>query len=415
MKIKSLMGRQIFDSRGFPTLECLLEMEDGFVVQSSVPAGASVGHYEALELRDGDKKVFNGTGVLKAIYTLETIIAPALCQKAPDLIAMDELLIELDGTPNKAYLGANTTLAASIAVARAQAYVQGLYDYALLAELFQQKPTLPRCMVNILNGGMHADNGLVFQEFMIMPSQQVGMNETMSIIFDVYQTLKHLLHDAGHITNVGDEGGFAPQLVPKGLKKQYAALDFLVQAIERAGFTVEDVSICLDAAANYFYDAKTKRYVIEGDFLTSADLVSFYEELIKRYPIFSIEDGMSEDDWEGWQLLTEKLGDKIHLIGDDIFVTSTEKLMRGVEEGVANGVLIKPNQRGTISEAYAALALGSNAEYLTIASHRSGETNDPFIADFAVGCAAGYLKVGACVRGERVAKYNRLLAIEKTL
>lgn len=409
------MGRQIFDSRGFPTLECLLEMENGVVVQSSVPAGASVGHYEACELRDGDKKVFNGLGVLKAVHTLETIIAPVLCKKTPDLMVMDALLIELDGTPNKAHLGANTTLAASIAVARAQAHVRGCQDYALLGALFQQKPTLPRCMVNILNGGMHADNGLVFQEFMIMPAKCVSMSETVSIIFNIYQALKHLLHNAGHITTVGDEGGFAPNFGQRGLKKHYAALDFLVQAIERAGFTCDDVSICLDAAANYFYDTQAKRYVIEGDFLTSADLVAFYEELIQRYPIVSIEDGMSEDDWSGWQLLTERLGNKIHLIGDDIFVTSTEKLLHGVEEGVANGVLIKPNQRGTISEAYAALALGSNAEYLTVASHRSGETNDPFIADFVVGCAAGYLKAGACVRGERVAKYNRLLEIEKAL
>ncbi len=415
MKIKSLTGRQIFDSRGFPTLECSLLLDDGFLIQSSVPAGASVGHCEALELRDGDQAVFAGMGVLKAVLTLETVIAPALRQHVPNLIEMDELLVNLDGTSNKKRLGANTTLAVSIAIARAQAHIEGRHDYALLAELFKQKPVLPRCMVNILNGGMHADNHLMFQEFMIMPLRAISMSETMAIIFKVYQELKHLLHDAGYVTTVGDEGGFAPQFIGKGLKKQLAALDLLVQAIEKAGFTFDDVAICLDVAANYFFDTKTRCYILEGDSLTSADLVAQYEELVVRYPIVSIEDGMSEDDHAGWVLLTEKLGSKIHLIGDDIFVTSTEKLMHGIEEGVANGVLIKPNQCGTISEAYAALALAQNAEYMTVASHRSGETNDYFIADFAVGCAAGYIKAGACVRGERVAKYNRLLEIEKLL
>jgi enolase len=413
MKIKKVTGREILDSRGCPTVECTLELDSGSSVVASVPSGASVGRYEAKELRDNQPERFEGKGVLQAVGQLECQIAPLLIGKAPDVVGMDAAMIDLDDTPDKSRLGANATLAASIAVTRAQALVHGIELYELINKLWGfPAPTLPVCMFNIINGGLHADSRLLFQEFMVMP-QQGNFKDRLQVADRIYHELKKLLHEKHYATAVGDEGGFAPSFGQEGILRELAALDLLQQTCQLS--EVENVSFCLDVAASCFYDSHKKIYCVYGAELSSEQMIDVYQNLCQTYPIASLEDGLDQDDWHGWQNLTRALGQSIQLVGDDLFVTHAARINQGIEKCVANAVLIKPNQIGTVSETVAAIQVCQKCGYKTIVSHRSGETNDTFIADLAVGCAAGQLKAGAPVRGERVAKYNRLLAIEDRL
>ncbi len=415
MKITQLFGREILDSRGLPTVECHVELDGSLWVSASVPSGASVGKFEAIELRDGDKSRYMGKGVLKAIANLERVIRPALIEKEPDVVKIDEILCELDATPNKELLGANAMLAASIAVARAQALENGLELYDLLGQRYEfGQPAMPYCMFNIFNGGAHADNGVPLQEFMIMPISQSSFAESLRLAVTVYHALKSVLKKAGLATTIGDEGGFAPRL-SNAKNNELVVLDFLMQAVEKAGFSHEQVVFALDVAASQFYKASDKRYLVNGQGLNCQQLIDLYVEMCSRFPIFSIEDGMDEEDWAGWQLLTAQLGADLQLVGDDIFVTNVDRIERGIDAKVANAVLIKPNQIGTVTETMLAIKVAQAAGYKTVVSHRSGETNDPFIADLVVATGAGQFKAGAPVRGERVAKYNRLLEIEALL
>lgn len=409
--IHRIRGREILDSRGWPTLECWLELSDGQTVTASVPAGASKGKYEAQELRDHDER-YQGRGVRKAIHNLEKNIGPMLIGKKPDLFELDKLIIEADGTHNKSNFGANAILAASIAVGSAQALSNGVEVFELIAQLCNRTPTIPRCMFNIINGGIHGDSGAKFQEFMIMPCKQASFEELLEEAVLVYQQLKVILRKRSYSTGVGDEGGFAPLLIGSGILKEREALDLLVESIIQAGFTSDQIKICLDVAASYFFDVQKNMYVIDDELFSSEDLIEMYEELATAYPLYSLEDGMGQDDWNGWQLLTEKLGTRLQLVGDDVFVTNKKFIEKGCIQGVANAVLIKPNQIGTVTEALDALEYARKSGYSVIASHRSGETIDSFIADFAVGAGADQFKAGACARGERVVKYNRLLEIE---
>ncbi len=412
MKIRHIKGRQILDSRGQPTVECILELDNGCHIVASVPSGASVGKYEAKELRDGDPHYFEGKGVLHAIRNLEQTIGPMVIGKNPDVITMDAMMIEYDGTSDKSKLGANAMLAASIAITRAQAHIEGIPLYAFINKLWQfEKPTMPVCMFNIINGGAHAQSGLFFQEFMIMPrAQDVRRNIEIAVRF--YNSLKRALADNQYATSIGDEGGFAPRFMQNGIARETTALDFLQDV---AGCIKEEVVFCLDVAASQFYETNNKKYKIHDDYYDGDQLIALYENLCTKYSIVSIEDGFDENDWDGWQRLTHQLTGKIQLIGDDIFVTNIKRIEYGIENRVANSVLIKPNQIGTVSETIKAIKLCKKVGYKTVISHRSGETNDSFIADLAVGTAAGQLKTGAPVRGERVAKYNRLLEIAEEI
>jgi len=416
VKIKLVKAREILDSRGIPTISCSVILEDGRRVESSVPSGASVGKYEAIELRDNDRARFNGKGVLKAIENIEKRIAPLLIDREPDVIRADKWMIELDGTGNKSVLGANATLAVSQAIARAQALVAGVPVYNFLHNIFGvQKKLYPEitCMFNILNGGMHADNKISFQEFMIMPKGFETISESIHAAVLVYQKLKELLVKKKLSSNIGDEGGFAPYF-EHAKNKEESALDFILMAIEQAGFRPgQNIMLCLDVAASHFYDQEKKLYFLQGSWLSCDALIDYYKKLVQEYPIYSIEDPIHEDDWVGWEKITHMLGQKAMIVGDDIFVTNSKKIGDGIAQNIANAVLIKPNQVGTISEAYQAVFASSKSNYQTVASHRSGETNDSFIADFAVGCGVGYIKAGAPARGERVAKYNRLMVIER--
>lgn len=413
MKIKKIGGRQILDSRGWPTIECILELEDGRSVKASVPAGASVGKYEAKELRDDDVAHFSGRGVLKAIAQLEQHIAPLLVGKAPDIVAMDKVMIQADGTADKSRFGANAILAVSIAVIRAQALIEEveLYDFINRYWSFD-KPSLPICMFNIINGGMHALSGLIFQEFMVMPTHG-SFSQRLEDADKIYHELGKLLLQKKYSTALGDEGGFCPGFGQNGILREKAALDLLVQSSQISG--VSDVAFCLDVAASCLYNHEKRSYRLYASELYMSNMIDFYQSITAQYPIVSIEDGLDEDDWDGWAELTAHLGSKIQLVGDDLFVTNIDRIAKGIESKVANAVLIKPNQIGTVSETIQAIQLCQKNKYKTIISHRSGETNDTFIADLAVGTAAGQLKSGSPVRGERVAKYNRLLEISEKL
>jgi enolase len=413
MNIKKIEAREILDSRGIPTIACTLLLDDGNRVVSSVPSGASVGKFEALELRDNDTKRYFGKGVLQAVEHIEKIIAPVLLQKYPDLVVMDKLLCDLDGTENKSRLGANAILAVSMAIARAQAIVENVEVYKLLGNIAGISPfQKPCCMFNILNGGVHADNMIAFQEFMIMPSSIYSFERQLEMSVIIYRQLKKLLKEKSFSVGVGDEGGFAPFLGNERDPGHEKVLNLLLQAVEKSGFVPgKDIMFCLDVAASEFYNESEKKYILADKRVNSDELISLYEKLIVDYPIYSIEDGLSQDDWDGWSVLTAKLGSKIQLVGDDIFVTNTNRIQKGIEYGVANAVLIKLNQIGTVTETLQAIKLCKDNGYKTIVSHRSGETIDSFIADLAVGTNAGQLKAGACARGERVVKYNRLLEI----
>ncbi len=411
MTIKDVKAREILDSRGNPTVEVEVKLEDGTVGRAGVPSGASTGVHEALELRDGDKKRYNGKGVLQAVGNVNKLIAPEICGlNAFDQAGLDEKLITLDGTPNKNKLGANAILGVSLAAARAAALSLKLPLYRYLGGLGAR--VLPVPMFNILNGGVHANwQGTDLQEFMIAPVGAPSLREAVRWGSEVYQALKSVLKARGYSTGVGDEGGFAP-----ALKKNAEAIELIVEAIEKAGYKPGvEVAIALDAAASSFYEDGVYNLRTEGKKVKAEEMVKMYEDWVEKYPVFSIEDGLAEDDGEGWKVLNERLGQTTQLVGDDIFVTNVERIKKGIEENAANSVLIKLNQIGTLTETIQAIDLARRANWTAMISHRSGETVDSFIADFSVAMGTGQLKTGAPCRGERVEKYNQLMRIEEEL
>jgi enolase len=412
MRIQKIHGREVLDSRGNPTVEVDCILDNGIVGRAIVPSGASTGEHEALELRDGDKKRYLGKGVLTAVANVNGKIAPALEGKDPTQQSqIDTLMQSMDGTRNKSKLGANAMLGVSLAVARAGAAAHSLSLFRYIGGL--NASVLPVPMMNIINGGAHADNNLDFQEFMIMPVGASSLPEAIRMGAEVFHSLKKILHDKSYATSVGDEGGFAPNV-----KSVEEALDLILRAIETAGYKPgQQVSIALDTAASEFYDKKGQYVFKKSDnsSRSAADMVKFYVDLCTKYPIVSIEDGLAEDDWDGWQILTKELGRKIQLVGDDLFVTSTERLGRGMGMGIANAILIKVNQIGTLSETLDAIEMARKASYGVVVSHRSGESEDVFIADLAVATNAGQIKTGSMSRTDRVAKYNQLLRIAEEL
>ncbi|WP_252236611.1 phosphopyruvate hydratase [Clostridium sp. CH2] len=410
LEIIDVVARQILDSRCFPTVEVEVYLEDGTIGRAAVPSGASTGMYEAVELRDGDKDKYLGKGVLTAVQNVNDTIAEALIGcNVFDQPYIDKMLIELDGTDNKGKLGANAILGVSLAVANAAANALGLSLYKYVGGV--NAKVLPVPMMNIINGGSHADNSVDLQEFMIMPVGATSFTEALRMCAEVYHTLKNTLKDKGYATGLGDEGGFAPNL-----KSNAEAIDVIIEAITKAGYKAgEDMFIAIDAASSEYY--KDGKYVLknEGKTLTSAEMVDFFEDWVNKYPIISIEDGMAEEDWDGWKLLNERLGKKVQLVGDDLFVTNTERLEKGIEIGAANSILIKLNQIGTLTETLNAIEMANRAGYTAVISHRSGETEDTTISDLVVAVNAGQIKTGAPARSERVAKYNQLLRIEEEL
>ncbi|MDI6868047.1 MAG: phosphopyruvate hydratase [Coprothermobacterota bacterium] len=408
--IESVKAREVLDSRGNPTVEVEVQLLDGTTGQAIVPSGASTGTHEALELRDGDKRRFQGKGVLKALKNIEEKIFPAIEGMSPFQQAeIDRIMIELDGTPNKSNLGANAMLGVSLAVANAAANYLGVPLHVYLGGI--GGCTLPVPCMNILNGGKHADNNVDIQEFMILPVGGKSFREALRVASEVYHSLKAVLKGKGLSTSIGDEGGFAPNL-----NSNEEALMVIMEAIERAGWKPgEDVLLGIDSAASEFF--QDGRYLIkaEGKKLTSSEMVRYYQDLVSRYPIVFLEDGLAEDDWEGWQELTRALKEKVLLVGDDIFVTNPERLKMGIEKGVANAILIKLNQIGTLTETIEVIHMAKRFGYGAVVSHRSGETEDTFIADFVVAMNTGLIKTGAPARSERVAKYNQLLRIEENL
>ncbi|MCV9935331.1 phosphopyruvate hydratase [Boseaceae bacterium BT-24-1] len=408
--IIDIIGRQILDSRGNPTVEVDVVLEDGSMGRAAVPSGASTGAHEAVELRDGDKSRYLGKSVLKAVEAVNVAIAEAIvAMDAEDQTAIDQAMIELDGTPNKSKLGANAILGVSLAVAKAAAEASGLPLYRYVGGTSAR--VLPVPMMNIVNGGAHADNPIDFQEFMVMPIGAPSFAEGLRMGAEIFHTLKKALHDAGHNTNVGDEGGFAPNI-----KSAEAALDFVMQAVEKAGYKPgEDVALALDCAATEFF--KDGSYVYEGERKTRDPKAQakYLAKLVAGYPIISIEDGMAEDDWEGWKALTDLVGNKCQLVGDDLFVTNVTRLSRGIKEKTANSILVKVNQIGTLTETLAAVEMAQRAGYTAVMSHRSGETEDATIADLAVATNCGQIKTGSLARSDRTAKYNQLLRIEEEL
>ncbi|MDD4779800.1 MAG: phosphopyruvate hydratase [Tissierellia bacterium] len=410
--ISDVYAREILDSRGNPTVEVEVWTQSGGYGRAGVPSGASTGAFEAVELRDGDKSRYLGKGVLTAVENVNSIIAPEIIgMDSLEQVNIDKKLIELDSTPNKGKLGANAILGVSIACAKAAADTLGLSLYQYIGGV--NGKTLPVPMMNILNGGAHADNNVDIQEFMIMPVGACCFKEALRMGAEVFHSLKSVLKSKGLNTAVGDEGGFAPNLT-----SNEEALKTIVEAIEKAGYVPgKDVMLALDVAATELYNSDTKVYTLEGEGrqLTQAEMVDFYADLVQKYPIISIEDGMDEEDWDGWKLLTERLGDKIQLVGDDLFVTNTERLKKGIEMSVANSILIKLNQIGTITETLDAIEMAKRAGFTAVVSHRSGETDDSTIADLVIAVNAGQIKTGAPSRIDRVAKYNQLLRLEDIL
>jgi enolase len=412
-EIVSIHAREILDSRGNPTVEADVILDSGAKGRAAVPSGASTGEHEAVELRDGDKDHYLGKGVLQAVENVETILGPELTgMDASNQRLIDATMISIDGTENKSRLGANAILAVSMAVARASALALKLPLYRYLGGV--NACLLPTPMMNILNGGSHADSNVDFQEFMVMPVGAETFSDALRWGTEVFHTLKGVLKKKGYSTAVGDEGGFAPSL-----KSNDEALDLIMEAIQLAGYTPgEDISIALDPASSEFYNKETGKYVFKKSDkreLSSEEMATFWELWVNKYPIISIEDGLAEDDWDGWRHLTETLGDKVQLVGDDLFVTNTQRLQQGIEQKVANSILIKVNQIGTVSETLEAIELARRFGYTSIISHRSGETEDTFIADLAVGTGAGQIKTGSASRTDRIAKYNQLLRIEEEL
>lgn len=410
--IIDVFAREILDSRGNPTLEVEVTLDDGSTGRAAVPSGASTGAFEAVELRDGDKERYLGKGVLTAVQNVNDVLADELYGvDASDQRLVDAIMIAADGTPNKGKLGANALLGASLAAAKAAAQSTELTLYSYLGGV--NACTLPVPMMNIMNGGAHADNNVDLQEFMIMPVGAPSFAEGLRWCAEIYHTLKSVLKARGLSTAVGDEGGFAPDL-----ESNEAALQVIVEAVEKAGYKVgEDIRFALDPATSEIYDTERKVYMLKGEGreLTADEMVEFWADLCERYPIISIEDGMAEEDWDGWKKLTERLGERVQLVGDDLFVTNTERLKKGISLGVANAILIKVNQIGSLTETLEAIETAKRAGYTCIISHRSGETEDTTIADLAVATNAGQIKTGAPARSDRVAKYNQLIRIEEEL
>lgn len=408
--IEELSAREILDSRGNPTVKVDVMLSDGTLGHAAVPSGASTGTHEALELRDGDKSRFGGMGVLRAVKNVEEDIETALIgMSCQEQAAIDKRMIELDGTPNKSRLGANATIGVSLAVAHAAANFLGLPFYRYIGG--EKACTLPVPMMNILNGGKHAADATDFQEFMIVPLGAQSFTLALRMCAEIYQTLKLVLQSKGLSTNVGDEGGFAPSL-----HSNKEAVELILTAIEKAGYkSGADCFIALDPAASEFY--RDDKYILarEGASLSSAEMVNYYVKLVSEYPIISIEDGMAEDDWDGWKMLMDKVGDKIQIMGDDLYVTNVKRLSRGISEKASNSILIKVNQVGTLTETIEAIEMAQQAKWTAVVSHRSGETEDVTIADLAVAKNTGFIKAGAPCRSERVAKYNRLISIEEEL
>ena len=418
-EIEDIIARQILDSRGNPTVEVDVKLIDGSIGRASVPSGASTGIYEAKELRDKVKDVYMGKGVMKAVENINTVITPNLLgEDAFDQQMIDSLLIEMDGSFNKSNLGANAILGVSLACARAAAESVGIPLYRYLGGICGV--VLPTPMMNIINGGVHANNNLDFQEFMISPVGVSTFSEALQAGSEIFHTLQQILTEQGLATTVGDEGGFAPNL-----NSARDAIELIISAIEKAGYNTNNVKICLDAAASELYEegecsggvCSLSRYYLKGEDkkLTSEEMIEYLESLVRDYPIISIEDGLSQDDWLGWQNLTEKLGNRCQLVGDDLFVTNTKRLLEGIENKAANSILIKLNQIGTLTETLDAIRLAHENNYSAVISHRSGETDDSFIADLAVASNCGLIKTGSLSRGERLAKYNQLLRIEEEL
>lgn len=411
--IESIHARQILDSRGNPTIEVDVVTESGAYGRAAVPSGASTGTHEAVELRDGDKKKYLGKGVLKAVANVNTKIATELVGfSVYEQNLLDKIMIELDGTANKGKLGANAILGTSLAIAKAGAMDAGLPLYRYIGGVSAN--TLPVPMMNILNGGSHADNSIDFQEFMVMPVGADTFSEALQMGAEIFHTLKKVLHDKGLSTNVGDEGGFAPNI-----KSNEEAIEIVLKAIEKAGYKPgSDVFIALDPAASEFYDSKTKLYHFKksnGKKLKPLEMADYWTNWAKKYPIISLEDGMAEDDWAGWTALTQKIGDKVQLVGDDLFVTNVKRLQKGIDDGVANAILIKVNQIGSLTETIDAVNLAKRNSYKSVMSHRSGETEDSTIADLAVALNTGQIKTGSASRSDRMAKYNQLIRIEEEL
>ncbi|RLD42631.1 MAG: phosphopyruvate hydratase [Bacteroidetes bacterium] len=411
--ITNIHARQILDSRGNPTIEVDVYTENGIVGRAAVPSGASTGVHEAVELRDGDKGTYLGKGVLNAVQNVNDVLAEELRGfYVTDQVDIDKRMIEIDGTPNKAKLGANAILGVSLAVAHAGAQETNQYLFRYIGGVNAKMLPIPQ--MNILNGGSHADNSIDFQEFLIMPVGAENFSHAIQMGSEVFHNLKAVLKKAGHSTNVGDEGGFAPNL-----KSNEEAITFILKAIEKAGYKPgEDIFIALDPASSEFYLPKENVYHLKwstGDKLTPAEMVDYWDNWAKKYPILSIEDGMAEDDWAGWKMMTDKMGSKIQLVGDDLFVTNTERLKKGIDMGVCNSILIKVNQIGTLTETIDAVDMATRAGYTSVISHRSGETEDVTIADLAVALNTGQIKTGSASRSDRIAKYNQLMRIEEIL
>ncbi len=409
-RIDNIFAREVLDSRGNPTVEVEVHLDCDVSGRAIVPSGASTGKHEALELRDGDTRRYNGKGVLKAVANVNEIIAPEILDLDPlDQAYIDSLLCELDGTPNKSKLGANAILGVSLAVAKAAAAVSKIPLYQYLGGVGAR--VLPVPMMNVLNGGKHADNNIDIQEFMIVPLGMTSFREALRAGAEVFHSLKKILHEKGLATSVGDEGGFAPNL-----KSNREPLEIMIRAIEKAGYKPgEDVSLALDPAASEFFENGEYNFSAEGISMSSEELVSFYEKLVSEFPIISIEDGLAEDDWQGWRILNERLGKRIQIVGDDIFVTNPDRLSRGIEEGAANSILIKLNQIGTLTETLDVVEMAKRAGFTTVVSHRSGESEDVTISHFAVAINCGQIKTGSASRTDRIAKYNELMRIEEGL
>jgi enolase len=413
MFIEQIIARQILDSRGNPTVEVDVITDSGAIGRAAVPSGASTGTHEAVELRDGDKKKYLGKGVLKAVNNVNTKIDEALFgMSVLEQNKIDEALLKLDGTANKEKLGANAILGVSMAVAKAAAIESGMPLFRYVGGV--NANTLPIPMMNILNGGAHADNGIDFQEFMVMPVGADTFSDALRMGTEIFHHLKKVLKDKGYSTNVGDEGGFAPNI-----KSNEEAIGYVLKSIESAGYKPGvDVFVAMDAAVSELYDAKKKKYVFhksDGKSMSSDELVEYWAKWVKKYPIISIEDGLAEDDWKGWKSLTDKIGPDVQLVGDDLFVTNVKRLSEGIKNGVANSILVKVNQIGSLTETINAVQMANNASYTTVMSHRSGETEDTTIADLAVALNTGQIKTGSASRSDRMAKYNQLIRIEEML
>jgi enolase len=413
MFIEQIIARQILDSRGNPTVEVDVITDSGAIGRAAVPSGASTGTHEAVELRDGDKKKYLGKGVLKAVHNVNSKIDEALFgMSVLEQNKIDEALLALDGTENKGKLGANAILGVSMAVAKAAAIESGMPLFRYVGGV--NANTLPIPMMNILNGGAHADNGIDFQEFMVMPVGADTFSDALRMGTEIFHHLKKVLKDKGYSTNVGDEGGFAPNI-----KSNEEAIGYVLKSIESAGYKPGvDVFVAMDAAVSELYDAKKKKYVFhksDGKSMSSDELVEYWAKWVKKYPIISIEDGLAEDDWKGWKNLTDKIGDKVQLVGDDLFVTNVKRLSEGIKNGVANSILVKVNQIGSLTETINAVQMANNASYTAVMSHRSGETEDTTIADLAVALNTGQIKTGSASRSDRMAKYNQLIRIEEML